>query len=590
MLDYHANEGNIPPNQPPLIVGGARLFQSMRTGAWILVFAVTAKVGVANPPSGAEIPGPIRDESRQYAHFMMPFLNEVRRQYVRDVCEIDLIEAAVQGLYEAARQPLPAAMREDVQQAWVIEIITGKYAAAGQRMSLPVSEDVRRIGAFQPLLARWRADLGDHDAVRGIRSAVVSANALKRVLDPYCGFPPPRDFRAFFDQEVNSIGIEFANGPNPVEPNSLDRTGRNGLRPSPLMPERWTPLPSTLLVKTVIAGSPAQRAGIRPGDLVTKIDGQPCSRLNSETYQRLFARTSADSIIVAPNFPDAPFPAQTRPAKVEVHRDSFSSPMIVSLEPSFFAPEVVFGFRRNLDESWNYLIDDESKLGYVRLGSITLLTAKHFQDALQSLIAQNARGLVLDLRWCPGGYLREAMQTAMALLPPDAQIARLEFRNPENHDEQPRPSPNPVIDLPIVVLINGETMGGGELIAAAFQDNRRAITAGERTFGKGSIQQSLNNSSIDGMPFKLTQGTFMRPNGKPLQRFPDSTGKDDWGVRPDDGRWLPLSADAARQIKEQWTLHSLRPGTSRDALATDDPENDPQLRAALMMLRAKIKR
>src|SRR5947208_12826424 len=86
-------------------------------------------------------------------------------------------------------------------------------------------------------------------------------------------------------------------------------------------------------------------------------------------------------------------------------------------------------------------------------------------------------------------------------------------------------------DLPMVVLVNGETSGGGELIAAALQDHDRAVVAGQRTVGKGSYQISLARDY--GFPFKLTKGTFVRPSGKNFQRYPDSQPDDYWGVRPD---------------------------------------------------------
>src|SRR5205807_1516540 len=90
------------------------------------------------------------------------------------------------------------------------------------------------------------------------------------------------------------------------------------------------------------------------------------------------------------------------------------------------------------------------------------------------------------------------------------------------------------LGFPIVVLVNGETSGGAELIAAALQDNKRAVVAGQRTIGKGSIQNQ-RAVSIPNTGIKFTTGTFQRPNGKSIHRFPDSKPSDDWGVRPEPG-------------------------------------------------------
>jgi carboxyl-terminal processing protease len=113
------------------------------------------------------------------------------------------------------------------------------------------------------------------------------------------------------------------------------------------------------------------------------------------------------------------------------------------------------------------------------------------------------------------------------------------------------------------------------------------VIAGQRTVGKASIQKSLTPPDV---PFKLTQLTFLRPSRKNLQRFPDSRPTDDWGVRPDSGRELPLTADAGRRLKEWWMLQTLRRPDDTEVLPLDDPENGPQRVAAVEMLREMIKK
>src|SRR5262249_14747829 len=140
-------------------------------------------------------------------------------------------------------------------------------------------------------------------------------------------------------------------------------------------------------------------------------------------------------------------------------------------------------------------------------------------------------------------------------------------------------------DIPLLLLVNGETSGGGELVAAALQDNGRAVVAGQRTFGKGTIQLPLLR---EGYPFKLTKGTFGRPSGKTSQRPPDSKPTDDGGVRPDGDHELPITAELSKRLKEWHTLQVLRPPSDRSALPIDDPEADPQRQAAVQMLRELV--
>ena len=244
------------------------------------------------------------------------------------------------------------------------------------------------------------------------------------------------------------------------------------------------------------------------------------------------------------------------------------------------------------------------RIGYIRLGGIRNQVGhklvdgelffygsdKEMSDALHSLTASNVRGLILDLRWCPGGVLDMAAAIARQFLPKALprkmpvywQRDRSGFQKPATAELTDRP----FSDVPIVVLVNGETSGGGELIAAALQDHGRAVIAGQRTVGKASIQ----NQPFGELGFKLTMFTFLRPSGKNLQRFPDSRPSDDWGVRPDAGRELPLTAEAGRQLKEWWILQTLRPPDTKEALPLDDPANDPQRLAAMQMLQSLIKK
>ena len=144
-----------------------------------------------------------------------------------------------------------------------------------------------------------------------------------------------------------------------------------------------------------------------------------------------------------------------------------------------------------------------------------------------------------------------------------------------------------------MVLVGAETTGGGEMIAAVLQDLGRAVVVGDRTFGKGSVQRTLKNNPLEqqflDMQFKITTGMLRRPNQKSLQRYPHSQPADDWGVRPDPGRWIPVSRELNQQLKEWWLLHALRPVGDRSQLPVDDVDADPQLSAALRMLKGMIK-
>jgi carboxyl-terminal processing protease len=273
-----------------------------------------------------------------------------------------------------------------------------------------------------------------------------------------------------------------------------------------------------------------------------------------------------------------------------VERDGDPKLREISLERRQFHAETVFGVQRRDDNSWDYWIDREHKIAQVRVGPLREDTADELRQVLIRLREAGLRGLLLDLRWCPGGLVDQSVQSA-ALFLGEGRIATIIGHaqvKPEgtvNHDNR---EPGPFQYLPILVLVNGETSGGGELIAAALQDHNRAKIAGQRTRGKASVQ-TMRALPAPGAFLKMTTAVFLRPNGKNLNRFLDSKPSDDWGVRPDDGLEFRISTGLNRQLREWWTAQTLRPGSSRQRLRLDDPNSDPQRQLALQALIERIR-
>jgi hypothetical protein len=162
------------------------------------------------------------------------------------------------------------------------------------------------------------------------------------------------------------------------------------------------------------------------------------------------------------------------------------------------------------------------------------------------------------------------------------------------------------IGFPIVVLVNADTSGGAELVAAVLQDNNRASIAGQRTRGKGTVQSILDLSQsrpalgrpadttvldrpIPDTILKLSEGLLVRPNRKNLNRFTNSRLSDDWGVRPDPRLEFRMSPGLSNELRDWWAWQTLRSGMSDEALPLDDPEADPQRQAVLRRLRDMVK-
>lgn len=534
-----------------------------RALASFIFLACIVPLAAAPTGSGNKSAGPplAPKEAHTYAQQLLFTINEVAQQYVRPVSRQALAAAALSGLYEAARVPVPRNLtlepeKRDLPATNVgLLVLLGSPPSQGTFLSATIlslqqSEKPIADAVLLDHLVQRRLELGDLEPLRGSNALMVSMQAMLRSLDPYSAVISGEELRRTnTDQIDQGFGFELV----PVSDKG------------------------PVLVKTVAPGSPAQRAGIRPGDQITLMNGKPASQVWEELKIR-----------------DLPsIPGQAVPPRImrneltlTVVRGDHKGERKIKLTSEAFKTETVLGVNRRDDNSWNYFLDNKRKIAHVRIGPLTKGTSEDLRAALSQLQNDGLRGLILDLRWCPGGFLTEAVNIAEMFLK-DGVVATIAYRTRLQNEEYRAKGAEAFLNFPIVVLIGGETSGGAELIASALQDHHRALIAGQRSLGKGSVQTTLALPIADaGM--KLTTGRFLRPSGKNLNRFADSKPSDDWGVRPDAGQELPLTLDLARQLKDWWTWQTLRPGSSNEALPLDDPENDPQRQAALRFLLDKM--
>jgi carboxyl-terminal processing protease len=274
--------------------------------------------------------------------------------------------------------------------------------------------------------------------------------------------------------------------------------------------------------------------------------------------------------------------ALPEPITVTYRRPGVGGQQRVKLAWRRFRPESVFGVVRRDDNSWNYWLDTERKIAYVRLGNLVESTPDELAALLAALRSDGLRGLVLDLRWCPGGALTGSVKTAELFLG-EGVIATVQYRN-QPEEVYRSTSEDKHNDFPMAVLINSDSTGGAELIASALQDHHRAVLIGQRTHGKGNVQKLRPLGTI---VLKATSGILVRANGKPLHRFPDSQADAPWGVHPDPGYEFRISPDLSRTLQTWYEEMTWRPGSSTQRLPLDDPLADPQRHAALEALTAR---
>ncbi|MBI1324342.1 PDZ domain-containing protein [bacterium] len=318
-------------------------------------------------------------------------------------------------------------------------------------------------------------------------------NGMLQNLDPHSNFINTtgwKSFRRQIEGSFGGVGIQVG----------TDNVGR-------------------LKVIAPLVGSPAYEAGIMPDDVIMEIDGQSTEGMSLDRSTELMQGQ----------------PGTTVKVKVR-HRDGETEDLNVNR--AIIELPTVLGDHRNADDSWDYMLDKDAKIGYVRITSFAQKTAQELRAALESLKKQGMKGLVLDLRNNPGGLLPAAVEISNMFVP-EGKIVSTKGRNTVERVFEAEKS-KVVTDVPMVVLVNGSSASASEIVSAALQDHNRAAVVGTRSFGKGSVQNIIEMEDGQGV-LKLTVATYWRPSGKNIHRFKNARQSDEWGVSPNEGLEVKLT-------------------------------------------------
>ncbi len=312
--------------------------------------------------------------------------------------------------------------------------------------------------------------------------------------DPHSGFMTQREYKSFrrqSDGAFGGVGIQI---------NANRETKR-------------------LIVISPVVGTPAYKAGVKPGDEIEKINGESAQGISTDEAVDKIQGPPGSSVTLTIR-----------------HRGADKS-VDITLTRALIEVESVLGDLRHLGDpgkSWDFMIDKQNRIGYVRLVLFGQKTLQELKAVIDKLEEQGLRGLVLDLRGNPGGLLDAAVGVSDLFLT-EGKIVSVEGRTHPTRTYDAHQAGTqllPADRYPMVVLVNEGSASASEIVSAALQDHKRALVIGERSFGKGSVQ---NLVPMEGgkSALKLTTAKYIRPNGKNIHRFPDSKPEDDWGVRPD---------------------------------------------------------
>ncbi len=318
-----------------------------------------------------------------------------------------------------------------------------------------------------------------------------------------------------------------------------------------------------LEVVTPLPGTPAYNAGIRPGDVILEVDGRRTEDQNIDSLVRSIMGEEGTKVVLT-----IERPGRAQPFDVELIREKITI-------------QTVKGWRRQEDGEYDYLMDTDKGVGYIRCSQFSEQTREELSEALEHLSGKELNALVLDLRWNAGGLLGAAVEFADEFLSQNRRIVSTQGRQVRS-EERSASSDGLYLNGPLVVLVNDASASAAEIVSGALQDWDRAIVVGQRTYGKGSVQNVIRLRQNRAM-LKLTTAYYYLPHGRLLHR---ANGDDEWGVDPDIGvRMTPQQVRRWLEIRRQTDLvHEVDPQELTRNLQKKY-ESDLQLQTAVVLLK-----
>ncbi len=332
-----------------------------------------------------------------------------------------------------------------------------------------------------------------------------------------------------------------------------------------------------LIVVTPLHGTPAFKAGIKPGDVIAEVDARDTTDWSLDKAVREITGPK-DTVVT-----------------LGIQRAGRAELVNIPLKRAEIPIESVKGWEIKPDGTWDHYLDRASKIGYVRLSQFIPQSADDIDAAISRM--ENDAGLdalVLDLRFNPGGLLTSAIEVTDRFIARGDIVSTVDVDGIHTNRFRARPEKTHR-DLPLIVLINQGSASASEIVAGALQDHGRALIVGERTFGKGSVQDLISLTQDRTAFLKLTTQYYALPSKRIIHREP---GAKTWGVEPDlrvrmtddqVAAWLEARRDA--DILANGEDVAPPPDADKPKATAGrilEESLDPQLDSALLILRTRL--
>ncbi len=289
-----------------------------------------------------------------------------------------------------------------------------------------------------------------------------------------------------------------------------------------------------VVIVALIPATPAERAGMRRGDQLIKIDGETLVNPTLDSTIKL-VRGEPGSLVTVTVFR----PSQNKAIDFAVRREriELNSVRLASVQPG--------------------------GIGYLQITQFSDRTGDEFKAALADLEKQGIRALVIDLRNNPGGLLDAAIAVCNEFFDKDELIVYTQGRTPESRENYYAKAGHGQRKYPVAILVNGGTASAAEIVSGAMRDTKRAVIVGEKTFGKGSVQSVIELDNGEGL--RLTTARYYTPSGVTIHEK---------GIQPH--AEVEISADDEAKIR----LQQSRSAGEEPEEGEDKPIADAQLAAA----------